>query len=144
MTRYQCYECKAEYGTDNMEFVCINCFSREHDNFLAAHKNNMVGANLMMELKEELAQAKAACWENQAVWVEAEERAVTAEKQRDQLKARLAGIESEYRKRFLSELWATLPLELPEYHETVGLIQDASTKALSAPEVGSETKEVKA
>lgn len=45
-------------------------------------------------------------------------------------------IETDYRKRALAELWVRLPLELPGYHETVGIVQDSMTAALDA--AGSE------
>src|SRR5258708_2370452 len=41
MSFYICYVCKNAHDTNNMVPVCIDCNSREHENFLSAHRDNM-------------------------------------------------------------------------------------------------------
>ena len=71
MSEYTCWSCKGVRTTENVEAVCIHCFAtrgwtidtmraayeenlaQEHENFLMAHRDNLKGANIMADLRDE-------------------------------------------------------------------------------------------
>ena len=46
MSRYTCYECKAEHGTENMSAFCASCFY-----LIKNQMNQLIAENLRLKKK---------------------------------------------------------------------------------------------
>lgn len=104
MSRYTCYNCKAEHGEDNMAAYCAVCYDDVKKNYDACHYEHervtsqlVAGREAATSLRNELHEAKQLLEAKKAVagadfagvlarWVT---RAEESEKKRDELEARL-------------------------------------------------------
>lgn len=48
MSRYKCWCCRSEHSTENMEAVCVQCFSRLKNELVSA-RDSLAEANELLE-----------------------------------------------------------------------------------------------